>query len=120
MQPAEPLVRKHTTRRFGTRPAVGRSLPQPEMRAVVMVVAYIFSEQALQMAFVKCDDVIQQFAAPSCGADPSIPVSASMLESDLLNHAPHFHVFLDWCSVLQRTIKTGSADLGELTHSLDA
>jgi len=30
-----------------------------------------------------------------------------MLDSDLLNHAPRLHVFLDWCSVLQRTIKTG-------------
>jgi hypothetical protein len=49
-------------------------------------------------------------APPQLGADPSIPVSASMLDSDLLNHAAHFHVFLDWCSVLQRTIKTRSAD----------
>ena len=43
-----------------------------------------------------------------------------MLDSDLLNHAPHLHVFLDGCSVMQRTIKTGSADSGQLTHSLDA
>jgi hypothetical protein len=33
------------------------------MRAVVMVVADVFSEQTLQMAFVNCDDVIQQFAS---------------------------------------------------------
>ena len=33
------------------------------MRAVVMVVADVFSEQTLQLAFVNCDDVIQQFAA---------------------------------------------------------
>jgi hypothetical protein len=43
-----------------------------------------------------------------------------MLDSDLLNHAPHLHVFLDWCSVLQRTIKPGSADPGQLTHAFDA
>jgi hypothetical protein len=43
-----------------------------------------------------------------------------MLDSDLLNHAPHLHVFLDGCSVLQRTIKTGSADPGQLTHAFDA
>src|SRR3981189_2197063 len=43
-----------------------------------------------------------------------------MLDSDLLNHAAHLQVFLDWCSVLQRTIKTRSADPGQLTHSLDA
>jgi hypothetical protein len=43
-----------------------------------------------------------------------------MLDSDLLNHAAHLQVFLGWCSVLQRTIKTSSADSGQLTHSLDA
>jgi hypothetical protein len=59
--------------------------------------------------------------APSqLGADSPIPVAASMLDSNLLNHAAHLHVFLDWCSVLQRTIKTRTADPGQLTHSLDA
>jgi hypothetical protein len=43
-----------------------------------------------------------------------------MLNSNLLNHAAHLHVFLDGCSFLQRTIKTGSTDSGQLTHSLDA
>ena len=62
----------------------------------------------------------QHPAPPQLGTDPPIPVAASMLDSDLLNHAPHLHVFLDWCSLLQRTIKTGSADPGQLTHSLDA
>jgi hypothetical protein len=62
----------------------------------------------------------QHPASPQLGADPSIPVSASVLDGDLLNHAPYLHVFLDWCSLLQRAIKTGSADPGQLTHSLDA
>jgi hypothetical protein len=38
----------------------------------------------------------QHPAPPQLGTDPPIPVAASMLDSDLLNHAPHFHVFLDW------------------------
>jgi len=33
------------------------------MRAVVMIVADVVGEQTLQMAFVNCDDVIQEFAA---------------------------------------------------------
>jgi hypothetical protein len=33
------------------------------MRAVVMIVADVVSEQTLQVAFVNCDDVIQEFAA---------------------------------------------------------
>jgi hypothetical protein len=43
-----------------------------------------------------------------------------MLDRDLLHHVARLHVFLDWCSLLQRTIKTGSADPDQLTHSLDA
>jgi hypothetical protein len=62
----------------------------------------------------------QHPASPQLGADPSIPVSALVLDRDLLYHASYFHVFLDWCSLLQKTIKTGSADPGQLTHSLDA
>jgi hypothetical protein len=62
----------------------------------------------------------QHPAPPQLGADPSIPVSASMLDSNLLNHAAHLHVFLNRCSALQRTIKTRSADSGQLTHSPDA
>jgi len=47
--------------------------------------------------------------------DPTerIPVAASVLDSDLLNHAAHLQVFFDWCSFLQRTIKTGPADPGQ-------
>jgi hypothetical protein len=64
--------------------------------------------------------VDQHPAPPQLGADPSISVSASMLDRNLLNHAAYLHVFLDGCAVLQRTIKTGSADSDQLTHSPDA
>jgi hypothetical protein len=57
---------------------------------------------------------------PQLGADPPISVAASVLDSDLLNHAPHLHIFLDGCSLLQGTIKTGPADSGQLTHAFDA
>jgi hypothetical protein len=60
MQPADSVVRKHTTRRFGTCPVVGCSLPQPEVGAVVMIVADIISEQPFQMEFIQRNDVIQQ------------------------------------------------------------
>jgi hypothetical protein len=40
--------------------SIWRSLPQSEMRAVLMVVANILREQAFQVAFVNCDDVIQE------------------------------------------------------------
>jgi hypothetical protein len=46
------------TTESGTRPATRRSLPEPKMRAVVMIVVDVVSEQTLQVAFANCDDVI--------------------------------------------------------------
>jgi hypothetical protein len=43
--------------------SVWRSLPQSEMRAALVVVANILREQAFQVAFVDCDDVIQEITA---------------------------------------------------------
>ena len=43
--------------------SVWRSLPQSEMRAVLVVVANIVREQAFQVPFVNCDDVIQEITA---------------------------------------------------------
>ena len=40
--------------------SVWRSLPQSEMRAVLVEVANILQEQAFQVAFVNCDNVIQE------------------------------------------------------------
>ena len=41
----------------------GVLFPQSEMRAVFVVVANILREQAFQVAFVNCDDVIQEITA---------------------------------------------------------
>jgi hypothetical protein len=43
--------------------SVWRSLPESEMRAVLMVGANILRQQAFQVAFVNCDDVIQEITA---------------------------------------------------------
>src|SRR5258708_16144071 len=53
-------MRKDATCGYGASSSVWRSLPQSEMRAVLVVVANILREQAFQMAFVNCDDVIQE------------------------------------------------------------
>ena len=63
MQPAESLMRQDATRGSGTSSKIRRCLPETKMRAVVMVVVDVVSEQTLQMEFVKCDDVIQELAA---------------------------------------------------------
>src|SRR5260370_40028459 len=53
-------MRKDATCGDGASSSVWRSLPQSEMRAVLVVVANILREQAFQVAFVNCDDVIQE------------------------------------------------------------
>ena len=55
-------MRQDATRGSGTTSTVRLSLPQSEMRAVVMVVADVFREQSLQMAFIELDDVVQLIA----------------------------------------------------------
>src|ERR1700730_11743128 len=56
-------MRKDMTGGYGASSAVWRSLPQSEMRAVLVVVANILREQAFQVTFVNCDDVIQEITA---------------------------------------------------------
>ncbi len=52
-------MRQDATRGPGTRPAIRRSLPESKMRAVVMIVADVVSEQPLQMSLVHRNHVIQ-------------------------------------------------------------
>jgi hypothetical protein len=52
MEPAESLVRKDATRSYGTSPVVRCSLLESKMRAVVVIVADIISEQPFQMAHI--------------------------------------------------------------------
>ncbi len=61
-------MRKDATRGYGASSAVWRSLPESEMRAVFVVVADVFREQTFQMAFVNCNDVIQEIT-------PATPLS---------------------------------------------
>src|ERR1700730_1266608 len=56
-------MRKDMTGGYGASSSVWRSLPQSEMRAVLVVVANILREPAFQVAFVNRDDVIQEITA---------------------------------------------------------
>ena len=53
-------MRKDVTGGYGASSSVWRSLPKSEMRAVLVVVANILREETFQVAFVNCDDVIQE------------------------------------------------------------
>src|SRR5260370_29393257 len=53
-------MRKDVTCGYGASSAVWRSLPESQMRAILVVVANILREQAFQVAFVNCNDVIQE------------------------------------------------------------
>jgi len=63
VQPSQSHMRKDVTCGYRASSSVWRSLPQSEMCAVLVVVANILSEQAFQVAFVNCDDVIQEITA---------------------------------------------------------
>src|SRR5260370_34469992 len=60
VQPSQSHMRKDVTGGYGAGSSVWRSLPESEMCAVLVVVANILREPAFQVAFVDCDDVIQE------------------------------------------------------------
>src|SRR5690348_9620693 len=63
MQPAQSILRKNPPGGGGANSVVRGSLPQPKMRAVLVVVADVFREQTFQMAFIHRNDVIQQISS---------------------------------------------------------
>ena len=63
MQPAQSIMRKNAPRGGGANSVVRGSLPQPKVRAVLVVVADVFREQTFQMAFIHGNDVIQQISS---------------------------------------------------------
>src|SRR5918997_3427329 len=42
-----------------------------------------------------------------------------MFQHDLLNRGPHFHLFFQGQTSLQRAIEAGATSLGQLTHPFD-
>ena len=59
MQPAQSILRKNPPGGGGA----NSSLPQPKMRAVLVVVADVFREQTFQMVLIQGNDVIQQISS---------------------------------------------------------
>ena len=86
--------------------SVWRSLPLSEMRAVLVVVANIVREQAFQVAFVNCDDVIQEITAatPYPTLCDSIPPRTFQRSADR-THAEGSNRCRDFQSILGITIK---------------
>jgi len=50
--------------------SVGRLLPKAEMRAVLVVIAYIFGQKSLQVALVERNDMIEQ--VPAATSHPAL------------------------------------------------
>jgi hypothetical protein len=75
MQPAQPILRKNPPGCGGANSVVRGSLPQPKMRAVLVVVADVFRKQTFQMAFIRGNDVIQQIS--SAAFKPNAPLHHS-------------------------------------------
>src|SRR6185295_5649638 len=58
----------------------------------------------------------KQTAPPQFCCHSTIAIAAPMFEHDLLNGGPHFHLFFDGQTFLQRAIEAGPTYLGQLTH----
>ena len=58
-------------------------------------------------------------AATEFDRNPPVTVAAAMYEDDLLHGAAHFHFFFARVAWMEKTIKSGSADLGQPAHRLD-
>ena len=69
VQPSQSRMRKDVTGGYGASSSVWCSLPESEMCAVLVVVANILRDATFQVAFVNCDDVIQEIT-------PSTPYPA--------------------------------------------
>src|SRR5260370_13598995 len=99
-------MRKDATCGDGASSSVWRSLPESEMRAVLVVVANILREPASQVAFVNCNDVIQEITA----ATPYPTLCDSILPRTLERSADRIHpqgsnCCGDFQSILGITIK---------------
>ena len=70
MQAAESCLRDHTTTMRRTDSACWRFLAQPQVRGVLVVVADVFAEKALQVPLVEHDHMIEQITA--AGFHPSL------------------------------------------------
>jgi hypothetical protein len=67
-------VRNDATQSCGTNPAVRCSLPESEMRAVVVTVTDVVSEESFQMGFIQRNDVIQQVSPAACNLPLRNPI----------------------------------------------
>jgi hypothetical protein len=106
VQPSESHMRKNATWGYGASSAVWRSLPGSEMRAALVIVANILRDQAFQVAFVNCDDVIQEITA----ATPYPTLCNSILPRTFERDADRIHTQGsnrrgDFQSILGITIK---------------
>jgi len=70
VQSTQSIMGKHATRVYAASSAPRRSLPQPKMRAVFVMVGNVLAEQPLQVAFIDRNNVIQQVTAAA--ADPTL------------------------------------------------
>ena len=68
MQPSEAVTRNDVTSSHRANSAPRCFLPESKMHTVFVLVANVFREQTLEMAFVHRDDVVQQITAAALEA----------------------------------------------------
>src|ERR1039457_5583129 len=76
MQPAHALLADHGTVFLRACPASRRLFIQPEVGSVVVIIGNVLGEEALQMALIQGDHVVEQVAAAASDptlSDPILP-----------------------------------------------
>src|SRR5215467_8216448 len=62
VQSSRSIKRKHATRGYAASSAAWRSLAQPKVRAVFVMIADVLGKQLLQMPLVESNHMVEQFA----------------------------------------------------------
>src|SRR5437867_13236862 len=70
MQPSKSLLRQDATRGYSPTSPVGCSLPQSNVRAVLLIVTNVFREQTFEMPFTHGNNLVQEIS--SAAFDPTL------------------------------------------------
>src|SRR5215472_11274468 len=63
VQSTQPIMRKHATRGYAASSAPWRSLAQPKVRAVFMMIGDVLGKKPLQVPLVESNHMVEQLAA---------------------------------------------------------
>jgi hypothetical protein len=92
MQPSQAFMREDATGGYRATSAVRCSLPESEMRPVLVIIEQVRRHQPFEMLLIQDDHVVQQVASATSHPalrNPVLPRTAKGRASWLASHVPH-------------------------------